>query len=101
MPPVHVAPDRRLRIVLVEHVIPAAKKYWTVGIVHPIVCGKQMVLGSKRIRCQLAAQRNILPLTGERAEVRPTRSQRGRTQHLQYASSGKWHWRGFPLLPHN
>ncbi len=48
MGPVHVSPDRGLRIVLVKHVILAAKEDGTVRIVHPVVGGKQMVLRAKR-----------------------------------------------------
>ena len=55
--PVHVAPVRAVWVVLIEHVILAAPVDRTVGIVHPIRRGQQMVLGAAGIGGQLRWRR--------------------------------------------
>ncbi len=47
--PMHVAPDRGVRVVLEKHVVAAVPENGAVGIVHPILGGKQMKLRAKRI----------------------------------------------------
>ena len=49
MGPIHVAPNGALGIVLMEHVIASAEEDRTVGIVHPVACWQEMVLGAQRI----------------------------------------------------
>ena len=66
--PIHVAPDGGLRIVLVEHVIASAEKDGTVGIVHPVVGGEQVILGAKRIGGELAAERGVAGSMGEEGD---------------------------------
>lgn len=56
MSPVHVSPNRALRIVLMEHVITTAKINGTIGIIHPVMSGQKMILRSQRIRGKLAAE---------------------------------------------
>ena len=82
MRPVHVAPDGGLRIVLVKHVIAPAEKNRAVGIVHPVVRGKQVVLGAKGIGGQLATQGSSARIGGERRESSQRRSDRGGTGQL-------------------
>jgi hypothetical protein len=45
-----------LGIVLVKHVIASAKENGPVGIVHPVVGGKQVVLRTQRIGAEFAAE---------------------------------------------
>src|SRR5579883_157942 len=47
--PVHIAPNGRMRIVLVEHVILALPVDRPVRIVHPIGSGQQMILRTIRV----------------------------------------------------
>src|ERR1700676_1620025 len=91
MRPIHVAPDWSLRIVLMEHVISPAKEDGAVGIVHPIVGGKQMVLRTKRVRGELATQGGAVVDSRGPREVIPRRSERRRTGELQECSSGDGH----------
>ena len=55
--PIHISPHRGLRVVLMKHVIAATEIDRTIGIVHPVVRGKQMILGAKGIAGQLFAER--------------------------------------------
>ena len=47
--PVHVAPDGRVRIELIEEVVLALPPDGAVGVVHPVVRRQQVVLRAQRI----------------------------------------------------
>ena len=50
MAPVHVAPHRRVRIVLVVEVIHAVLEEQAVGVVHPAISGGMVVIGTVLVR---------------------------------------------------
>ena len=84
--PVHVAPDRGLRVVLVEHVIAAAIEDGTVRVVHPVASGKQMVLRTQRIRGEFSAEGSGGRVRRGRKEASPCRRDCGGAE-LQKRSS--------------
>src|SRR5579872_6220814 len=90
MRPVHVPPHRPLWVVLVEHVITTSKKNGTVRIVHPIVRGQQMVLGTKRVRGKLAAQGRAVRIENLRGGP-PLANQDGGAGELQKPSTRNGH----------
>src|SRR5438477_3103443 len=50
MRPMHRAPERAIRVVLEEHVVPAVDKDRTIRIVHPVCFRKQVELWPKWVR---------------------------------------------------
>src|SRR5580704_9625157 len=88
--PIHVSPNRCLRVVLMEHVIASAKINGTVGIVHPVVCGQKMILRAKGIGSQFAAKCLSCGVIGDakNASGRGGRNCRG---SLQESSPREWH----------
>src|SRR5882724_111917 len=55
--PVHVAPNRGVRVVLIEHVVEAVPENRAVGIVHPVSRRKQMELRTKWVGGKTRLQR--------------------------------------------
>src|ERR1700719_2089698 len=54
--PVHVAPDGRVGIVLIKHVVGVVPENWGVGIVHPIFWREQVELRAEWIGGELGLQ---------------------------------------------
>lgn|SRR5215467_1577239 len=91
MSPIHVSPNRTPGVELIKHVITAAVKDRAVGIIHPIVRGKKVVLRTERIGRKLMAQRLVLGVAckgQERGEWFYTRNRNGA---MQECASSKRH----------